>query len=107
MSVLTIEEVKTLLQITGNQFDSYLSAMLPLVEEYVAQYCNRDFKDTNGIVVYPGGVKIAISKLCQSYMRESGLQSESLARHSVTFETSAISSDITAMLNSYRRPHFV
>jgi hypothetical protein len=104
---VTVNEVKVLLRIQSDTDDAYLAAMLPLVEEYVVEYCNQDFKDATGVVVFPGGVKIAIAKMCQYQMRESGVQSESLARHSVTYDGSKMPSDITNLLNSYRRPHFV
>lgn len=103
---MTVEEVKALLRIQTNEHDSYLSAMIPLVEEYVQDYCNRDFKDAQGNVAYPGGVKMAIAQMCQYHMKASGVQSESLSRHSITYAQS-YPSEITNLLNTYRRPRFV
>lgn len=106
---MTIEEVKALLRITGTDYDAYLSAILPLMEEYVADYCNQSFIDPEtGELDYPGGVKIAIAKLCQWQMKDAQVQSESLARHSITYASSdRMPSEIAKMLAPYRRVKFV
>lgn len=104
---VSVEDVKTLLRIQGSQDDSYLEAVIPLAEEYVKSYCNQDFIDPEtGEPKYPGSVKLAIAKLCQLYMKDSGVQSESLARHSVTYSNTP-PPDVMALLRVHRRPKFV
>jgi Phage gp6-like head-tail connector protein len=104
---MTIEEVKSLLRITTNDKDDFLSAVLPLAVEYVKEECNNSFLDENGVEVLPGGIKMAIAKLCEHYMRESGVQSESLSRHSVTYSVDGIPKDIMKLLRPYRKVKFV
>jgi Phage gp6-like head-tail connector protein len=103
---VTVDDVKMLLRISGTQYDDYLNAVLPLAKEYVTTYCNRDFTDDQGAESFPGGVKIAIAKICEFHMKQSGVQSESLARHSVTY-SSEYPGEIKTILNNYRRPKFV
>lgn len=103
---MTVDEVKTLLRICNTLYDAYLTAIIPLAIEYAQRYCNRDFKNEQGQLVLPGGVKIAIAKICQFHMRDAGVQSEALARHNVTFATE-YPKEVTTLLNVYRRPSFV
>lgn len=103
---MTVEEVKVLLRITGTTYDNYLAAVLPLAIQYVKDECNNQFLDENGKENLPGGVQLAIAKLCEIYMKESGVQSETLARHSQTFSLD-IPKYIKDMLKPYRRVIFV
>lgn len=98
---MEVSEVKALLRIQGTANDEYLAAVLPLVIEHVKSYCNQDFPD--GL---PGGVKLAVAKWCQAYMKEAGIQSETLARHSVTYSADQIPAEVRGILNNYRRPFF-
>jgi len=82
---MTVEEAKALLRIEDTSKDAYLSAILPLLIEYVQRHCNQSFENEEGQVELPGGVKIAVAKLAEHHMKEAGVQSESLARHSQTF----------------------
>lgn len=110
MRGMTIDEVKAILRITGTQYDSYLTTILPLIEEFVADYCNRDFiNPETGQVDYPGGVKVAIAKLCEYNMKDSQVQSETLARHSVTYasSTTQFPAEISKMLRPYCKVVFV
>ena len=104
---MEVSEVKALLRIKTTAHDEYLAAVLPLVIEHVKAYCNRDFLNDDGVTEFPGGVKLAIAKWCQAYMREAGVQSESLARHSVTYSADQIPPDVRGILNGYRRPFFI
>lgn len=104
---MTVDEVKTLLRISGTQYDDYLNIVLPLAKEYVIDYCNQEFKDDQGNESFPGGVKLAIAKMCEFHMmKQAGVQSESLARYSVTY-SSEYPSEVKTILNNYRRPKFV
>lgn len=108
MAGITVDEVKQLLQIKTTAKDDYLNAVLPLVEDHVKEYCNRDFvNDDTGEVEYPGGVKLAIAKWCEFHMREAGIQSETLSRHSVTYAQGGMPPEVAAILSNYRRPTFI
>jgi len=100
--MMEVSEVKRLLRIEGTAHDDYLAAVLPLVIEHVKAYCNQDF--TDGL---PGGVRLAVAKWCQAYMKEAGVQSETLARHSVTYSVDQMPAEVRGILNNYRRPFFV
>lgn len=103
---MTVEEVKRLLRLKDTSYDEYLSAVIPLIIQFVQQYCNRDFVNENGQVVLPGGIKLVVAKMCQFHMRDPNIASETLARHSISYDTN-YPSEITNILNSYRRPTFV
>lgn len=103
---MTVDEVKTLLRISGTEYDAYLNTILPMAKEYVTTYCNRDFTDDEGNEAFPGGVKLAIAKICEFHMKQAGVASETLARHSVTYTTD-YPKEIKTILCNYRRPKFV
>jgi hypothetical protein len=44
--------------------------------------------------------------MCEFHMKQAGVQSETLARHSVTY-SSEYPVEIKTILNNYRRPKFV
>lgn len=56
--IITLAQLKTLLQITSSTYDTLINALIPIVEEQICEYCNNDFIDEyeslNGIlpVVY-------------------------------------------------------
>lgn len=103
---MTVDEVKALLRVSGTEYDAYLDAILPMAKECASTYCNREFTDEQGNEAFPGGVKLAIAKMCEFHMKQAGVQSETLARHSVTY-SSEYPVEIKAILNNYRRPKFV
>lgn len=107
MAGITKDEVKALLQIKSTTKDEYLNAVLPLVEEHVKEYCNRDFLDDSGNLNYPGGVKLAIAKWCQAYMRDSRMESETVGRWSGTYSQGGVPSEVATILSGYRRPKLV
>jgi hypothetical protein len=43
--IITLAKVKTLLQITASTYDTYINALIPLVESVISQYANDDFLD--------------------------------------------------------------
>lgn len=109
---MTIEEVKALLRINHTNDDAYLTAILPDLIEFVEIYCNRQFRDEDRNISLPGGLKLAIAKMCEHHMRESGVVSETLARHSVTYSTSGQGTcgypgDIMTILRNYKWVKFV
>jgi hypothetical protein len=80
--ITTLEKVKNVLQLSGNQKDNAIVELIPLVEDWIKGYCNDDFTE-----VPPGYELIAIKMIEFNLNQKSGIESESLSRHSVTFAT--------------------
>lgn len=80
--ITTLEKVKNVLQISGNQKDNAIIELIPLVEEWIKGYTNDNFVETP-----PGYELIAIKMIEFNLNQRTGVTSESLSRHSVTFET--------------------
>lgn len=107
-SNIDVDTVKKLLRITTTQYDDYLATVLPMAEDYVQQWCNNKFLDAEtGEIVYPEGVKLAIAKICQYHMKDRTVQSETLARHSITYAAAQYPPEVYTILSAYRRPWFV
>ncbi len=80
--ITTLEKVKSVLQLSGNQKDNAIVELIPLVEDWIKGYCNDDF-----VEIPPGYELIAIKMIEFNLNQKSGVESESLSRHSVTFST--------------------
>lgn len=48
--IMTIEEVKTLLRIEDNSFDSFINMKLEILEEAITNYTNNYFVNTNTVI---------------------------------------------------------
>ncbi|OEH86249.1 hypothetical protein BHU72_11995 [Desulfuribacillus stibiiarsenatis] len=100
MPITTLNKVKTILTLDDSK-DALIEELIPLVEDDYEQIRNKPFEeDSEGNTVYPLGAELtAIDmigyKLASDY-RSHGIQSESLSRHSVTYDT-------TNMLGGYPR----
>jgi Phage gp6-like head-tail connector protein len=78
--ITTVERAKTILNLKANE--SQISELIPLVEEWMKGYCNDDF-----LTGYPEGYeRIAINLIGYDLKRKHGVKSESLSRHSVTYD---------------------
>lgn len=114
---MTLNEVKTLIRTTSTDLDSFISAELPLLEDYVKTYCNDNFlvETSAGSTSYytdlPLGVKRYIArKIKADSCNITGVMSESLGDYSVTFNSGnigAISDPLLSLLNPYRKVGFV
>lgn len=48
MPIITKNRVKTLLQLHNNQtYDELIDELIPIVQDFIVDYCNNSFKDTN------------------------------------------------------------
>jgi hypothetical protein len=45
--IVTVTEVKNLLQISNSTYDTFVKTMIPIVENVICDYCNKDFADSN------------------------------------------------------------
>jgi hypothetical protein len=105
---MTVDEVKALLRIepTNTKNDAYLTAVLPLVEDYVKGYCNNQFLNDLGETVYPGSVQLAIAQLCRWHMRAGQVQVENM-RNNSSLSLEQYPSDLLRSLRQHKRPIFV
>jgi predicted extracellular nuclease len=110
---MTLNEVKTLIRTTSTDLDSFISAELPLLEDYVKTYCNDDFlvETSAGSTSYytdmPLGVKRYIARKIKSdSCNITGVMSESLGDYSVSYGNT-VSDPLLALLNPYRKVGFV
>lgn len=47
MPIITKAKVKTLLQITNDTYDELINELIPIVQDFIVDYCNNTFKDPN------------------------------------------------------------
>jgi len=80
--ITSLDKVKSVLQLSGNQKDNAIAELIPLVEDWIKGYCNDDFVEP------PQGYELIAIKMIEFNLNQkSGVESESLSRHSVTFAT--------------------
>lgn len=96
---MTLEEVKTLLQITDTPQDTLITALIPIAEDYVKQYTNN-FTDED----FPAAVKLVIAQIVSFNLvaRDTSIASEKVGGISYTYKDSYPSS-IYKTLNQYRK----
>jgi hypothetical protein len=114
---MTLNEVKTLIRTTSTDLDSFISAEIPLLEDYVKTYCNDDFlvETSAGSTSYytdmPLGVKRYIArKIKADSCNIIGVMSESLGDYSVSYNIigqGAVSDPLITLLAPYRKVGFV
>ena len=67
MAIITLTEVKNLLQISDSSKDSLISALIPIVQSYVTSYCNNYFE----VVTGPNYDILRKTNMAQKYYVES------------------------------------
>ena len=78
MAITTVEEVQKTLGITGKE--AQIEELIPKVEEWIKGYCNID--------KVPSEYNLnAIKMIEYNLNRKTGVSSESLSRHSISFVT--------------------
>lgn len=94
--IITLQEFKDLNGITTTDKDAVISALIPLIEEDYLRIRNKPFdeeynEDTQEWgVVYPLGSKLTAAAMIEYRMnagKTSGVQSESLGKYSITYQT--------------------
>jgi len=58
MAIITTAEVKTILQISGSDKDTYIAAMIPIMQDYITDYCNDVFLNED---IYVDGATFSFS----------------------------------------------
>lgn len=75
--MITVEEFEIVTGIEGSS--KKVAALIPIVEEHIKSYCNID-------ELPEGDYKLnAINMIKYQLNKETGVQSESLSRHSITY----------------------
>ncbi|WP_117168869.1 phage head-tail connector protein [Paraliobacillus sediminis] len=78
--MVTKDEFKTAIGITSDTKDAQITLLIELAEESIKEYCN--------ITELPTAYKRNVIKMVEYDMnRKTGITSESLSRHSVSFAT--------------------
>lgn len=85
MPVITVDEVKTFLQISGSSKDALITALIPEIEDDLRVTCNRTFLDSEGAEAWPDGLKLTVSDMIGFRMDKGrDLKSESQGGYSYT-----------------------
>jgi len=106
--IITIAEVKTLLQITGTSKDTLITALIPIVESDLLEYLNNDFDEE-----YPPGLKGYLAKMIGYRLDKTSdnVASETVSRYSVSYKSGAdfiagYPSTIMTGLSKWRKAKF-
>lgn len=67
MAIITLAEVKTLLQISDSSKDSLITALIPIVQSFITSYCNNYFE----VVAGPNYDILRKTNMSQKYYIES------------------------------------
>lgn len=96
---MTLDEVKTLLQISGESQDTLITTLIPIAEDYVKQYTNNFADD-----VFPAAVKLVIAQIVSFHLstRDTSISSEKVGGISYTYKDNYPDS-INKTLNTYRK----
>lgn len=94
---MTKDEVKKLLNWKTDKYDDYLDTIIPILIEYAADTCNKEFDPQN----LPGGVKLFVAKACEyNITSKIGLEARTLGDASYNYET-----EVPAPLHRYLKPY--
>lgn len=89
MAITTLEKVKSILQIKGTNKDAAITELIPLVEDYIRNYCNDEFIDGFPLDYESIAIEMIANDLTK--LPKQGIQSESLSRYSVQYIAGATS----------------
>lgn len=106
MAIITLAEVKTLLSITDSTKDTLITALIPIVEDFVVRHCNDDFTDSEGVTSFPAGLKLPVAQLIKFQLEYKGVSGESIGDYSVSFFGN-IPDGIRSMLKAYKKLKFI
>jgi len=124
--VISVDEVKTILNISGSSYDDRIEILIPIVTDHIQNYCQTKFmssslattviSDVDGAYyalenteqVFPVGLKLTASQMIwyQINSNKGNISSETLGAYSVTFNTGYPTS-IMELMRPYRNVRFV
>lgn len=103
---MLLTELKTLLDIPKTDFskDEKLQIHLDAAISEVQGYCNQSFKDPDGVVSFPGAVKMGIKILVQGMSTNEAIQADSVAGGmSKTYRTGGYKAAAKQYLKPFRK----
>ena len=118
---MNTQDIKHILEIDHTDHDNYIRKMIPLTIDVIKNYTKNDFMVANPdydpsrpisstnkrkIEKFEGGVEIAVAKIIEFYMLESGVQSETISKVSTSFATD-LPKSILDLLKPYKRMKFL
>jgi len=114
--IMTVEEFRQF--VTTDETDQGLALRLQALERVIQGYTNNNFHKyiVNGVIEYPADIKLVAIKLLKWELEmqdKTGIASESISRHSVTYQARDASNtvngypaEIMGLLRPYVRPRF-
>jgi hypothetical protein len=108
--IITIAEVKTLLQITGDSKDALITMLIPIVESDLLTHLHNDFAEHDG---YPPALKGYLADMIGYRAKKDHgvVLSETVSRYSVTYGGAndfidGYPGSIMKGLNKWRKVHW-
>jgi len=91
MAIITLTEAKVFLGISDTSKDSLITALIPIVESDVREYCNQDFQDAPDVPSWADWMKMPAAKMIGHQMvmaagNAVGMKSESQGGYSYTMQ---------------------
>jgi len=100
------DEIAMIGEIDLTKHGTYLDAMIPVLIEFVEDYCNITIeKDSEGNYLLPAGVKIFISESIKHKLSSKGLNSRTMGTVSYSYDTN-VPEKIKKFLRPYRKVRF-
>jgi hypothetical protein len=96
---MNLQEIKDILGRSDSKHDVYIDTVIPLYIDFVKEYCNNQFIGSEEL---PGGVKLAIAKMIEYNITQSGISSNSYGEVSYSYSLDFPAS-ILRLLQPYSR----
>ncbi len=103
-NLISANEVKTILQISGSASDAFIDTMIPVVEDFTLKYCNISFACA---ATFPA-LKLPISQMINYQLsKPSNITSKTIGHKSITYGSTTYPDHIIAGLKPFRQAMFV
>jgi hypothetical protein len=91
MALITLTEAKLLLGITDTSKDALITALIPIIESDVREYCNKNFQDAPAVPSWEAWMKLPAAQMISYQMVAAGgnavgMKSESQGGYSYTMQ---------------------
>jgi hypothetical protein len=101
--ILTTTECKDILQISGSSYDTFINTMIPIVENFILNYCSIS-EDSASV---QSGLKLSAANLINYQLQKpSNISNETIGNYSVSY-TNSYPKDILSALKPYCRVKFI
>ena len=103
-NLISVEETKSILQISGSTNDAFINVMIPIVQDYVLKFCNLTLAEAQ---VYPA-LKLPLSQMIKYQLEQpSNISSETIGGYSVSYASTTYPTHIKDGLKQFRKAMFV